>query len=142
MKQRFLTILISLLSLLFTGCQEQVRAIVGTYSYKISGQVTVDDETKALPEEIGAMDLLRVDATNAILTFNALKGPVYTAEAEINNNEIDLFTFERNITIGLNDYHIFVTGTGTVHDNTIIFTLDYTGNDISSDQVTLLCKKN
>ena len=127
---------------LFSSCQDQVEQVAGTYSYKISGSVIVSEDTVSLVDEMGAMELIRKDSTSAVVTFNALNGPAYTAEAEIHGNQIRLQAYQRRMTIRAKEYTITGSGNGTIYSNTIIIALQYRADDVSTNQLTLLCKKD
>ena len=127
---------------LFTGCKDQVQQVAGTYSYKISGVATVDGDERSLPDETGAMDIVRMNADSALVTFNALSGPAYTTEALIKDKKIELYSYQRVLTVGAKSYTINASGAGDIYDETIVITLRYSGTDISANSLTLLCKKN
>lgn len=131
-------------ALTFVSCQDQVGQLSGTYSYKISGSVVIDGDTSVLSDETGAMQLLRVNSDSALLTFNALLGPVYTTSARINGKQIKVLPYERNLTHRLMDYTITGSGDGTVYDETIVFSLQYsdTTADLKAEKLTMVCKKN
>ena len=142
MKRSFIIIFAGLLGLVLTACQDAVQQVAGTYSYKISGRATVDGDEVKLSDEVGAMELIRIDSTTAMVTFNALSGPAYTTQAEIHADQITLNTYERDLTVNLTDYHLSASGSGTIYDQTILITLQYKGDKFSADQLTMLCKKN
>lgn len=138
--KKIILFLITLLVL--TGCQEQVRPLSGTYSYKISGRVEADGSEEALANEQGAMELLRISKDSALLTFNVLMGGTYHTEAVVSGKEIELLPFERKISVGLSEYDVTVSGKGSVYDKTILIDLQYKGKDLTTKQIELLCKKN
>ena len=72
-----------ILAVLLSSCQDQVQQVTGTYSYKISGSAEVSTDSVVLSNEQGAMDLIRIDTTAALLTFNELRGATYVANATI-----------------------------------------------------------
>lgn len=138
--KKILVLLLPLLTLV--ACQDQVQQIAGTYSYKISGTAIVDGDERTLTDEMGALDIIHVDSTTAMLTFNALNGPAYVTEAEIHGQNIELKEYERVVTVQTTDYHVTASGQGTVYDQTILIHLSYEGTDFQADELTLLCKKN
>lgn len=142
MKHSFLTVFAVLMAFVLTSCQDAVKQVAGTYSYKISGQATIDGDQVRLTDEVGALELIPIDSITALVTFNALSGPVYTTQAEIHADQITLSTYERDLTVNLTDYHLTASGSGTIYDQTILINLQYEGEDFSADQLTLLCKKN
>lgn len=139
-------VLFGLLAFVLTACQDQVQQVAGSYSYKISGQAlvrrTLSNDTVTLSNEEGAMDLIRIDSTAAMMTFNVLRGPVYKTQAQIHGKQITLDPYKRNITLGSTTYTVTASGTGEFYDNTLIVSLQYQSNDISTDEITLVCKKN
>lgn len=138
--KRFIIILVSTLALV--SCEDQVSRVSGTYAYKISGNVTVDEKERSLPVEEGAMEVIRLSADSALLTFNVLRGGVYTTYAEIANQEIVLAPYTRSLTIGVKEYTVTVSGEGTIYDGTIVVDLNYDSAEVFGEGLTLLCKKN
>lgn len=141
MKKLFV-LLLAVLTICMTGCNDEVRTLEGSYSYKISGVVEVDWDEVNLADEIGAMDIVRIDTETALLTFNAINGGVYHTTAQINDKAITLKRFERDITLRAQNYHINVSGKGDVYDQTIIFSLKYESDDVSTQSIEMLCKRN
>lgn len=135
---------LSLCALAFVACQDQVQQIAGAYSYKISGSVIVDEDTVVLTDEIGTMEIVYINQDSALVTFNSLLGPVYATQAQIDNKQIDLAPYRRNLSIRTKDYTVTATGEGTVYDKTILFALNYTDtiNKLTTDSLIMLCKKN
>ncbi|MBQ7631783.1 MAG: hypothetical protein IJS82_03370 [Paludibacteraceae bacterium] len=131
-----------ILAVLLSSCQDQVQQVTGTYSYKISGSAEVSTDSVVLSNEQGAMDLIRIDTTAALLTFNELRGATYVANATIHGKTIELSPYKRNLTIGSRTYPITASGTGTIYENTLVLTLSYKGEDVSADEILLVCKKN
>lgn len=140
----------------FVACQpkqvepepDAVDRIVGNYSYKISGEAEIDSVSVRLADEIGALEIVRVDSVNALVTFNELAGSAYYTYLEVGEKELKLKPYERILSVKLNNYAISVSGKGVVYDNTIVFDLSYTMqhpdtiNQLSAEKLTLLCKKN
>ncbi|MBR1877702.1 MAG: hypothetical protein IJ814_01725 [Paludibacteraceae bacterium] len=124
------------------ACRNQVEQAAGTYSYKISGRVTVLGVEQALTDEIGTMEILPNTTNSAVVTFNALRGPAYYTTAKINGKQIVLNPFEREVTQSAVEYGVTVSGDGTVYDQTILITLRYSGTSLNADSLLLLCKKN
>lgn len=133
-----------LCALAFVACQDQVQQITGTYSYKISGSVIIDEDTVVLTDEIGAMEIVHINQDSALVTFNSLVGPAYATQAQIDNKQIVLAPYRRNLSIKTRDYAVTATGYGTVYDKTILFSLNYadTINKLTTDSIIMLCKKN
>jgi len=137
--KKSLIILFALMAL--ASCKDQVAQVSGSYSYKISGTTVIANETVALPDEIGALDIIRLDSVSALLTFNALSGPAYTTTATIEGKEITLEEYERTVTYSALTVPVRASGDGTIYDGTIVIDLHYASNNLDADLV-LLCKKN
>ena len=150
MKKHFFFGLLACMVVFFTACQDQVQQVAGTYSYKISGTAIVNSssvlgnssDTVTLSDEIGSMELIPLDSTTAMVTFNALNGPAYTTQAEIHGKELSLKQYERELLVQTKSHHIQASGEGTFYDNTLIISLHYVGEGVRADQLTMLCKKN
>jgi len=138
--KRFIIILVSALALV--SCEDQVSRVSGTYAYKISGNVTLGENERSLPVEEGSMEVIRLSADSALLTFNVLRGGVYTTYAKIEEKEIVLEPYTRSLTIGLKEYTVMASGEGTIYDGTIVIDLNYDSADVLGEDITLLCKKN
>lgn len=130
------------LAVVLTACQDPVRQIAGTYSYKISGRVTIDDTEHVLTDEMGAMDIVHISADSALLTFNSFTGPAYYTIAIVQEKSIELEPYERDIQVGVKEYHVSARGSGDLYDETIIIQLQYSSSELEADELTLLCKKN
>lgn len=137
--KKSLIILFALMAL--ASCKDQVAQVSGSYSYKISGTTSIANGTVALPDEIGALDIIRLDSVSALLTFNALSGPAYTTTATIEGKEITLEEYERTVTYSALTVPVTASGEGTIYDGTIVIDLHYASNNLDADLV-LLCKKN
>jgi len=144
MKRNKLLLFISLclIGIGLMSCQDQVRPISGTYSYKISGTVRVDGTQRTLSTEQGAMEIVRIDNEKALVTFNILAGDVYHTNATIENKQITFEPYERDITIFAETYHVTAKGKGDIYDGTIIVSLEYSGDGVQTSRIELLCKKN
>jgi len=138
--KKIVVFIVALLS--FAACKDQVEQVAGTYSYKISGQVSILGVEQGLTDEIGAMEVLPGTTNSAVVTFNALRGPAYYTTARINGKQIVLNPFERTIRQSAVDYGVTVSGSGTIYDQTILINLRYTGTAMNADSLVLLCKKN
>jgi len=143
MNRRLVGIL-TVLCLLMTGCQDSVEQVAGAYSYKISGSVIIDEDTIVLSNETGAMEILRVSADSAMVTFNALLGPAYATPAKINGKQMRLLPFKRSLNVRVKDYEVTAKAEGTVYDGTILLNLQYenAAEKLKADSLVLLCKKD
>jgi len=126
------------------SCQDQVGQLSGTYSYKISGVAMVDSVTRVLSDETGAMDLIRINADSALVTFNALRGPAYSTKTVLSGKQIRLLPYQRTISVGVTNYTLTASAEGTAYDNTLLMQLKYCNADSTfvADSLTLICKKN
>ncbi len=137
---------------LMASCSDPVKSRLGGYSYQIAKQeITIDDTISiVLTGEMGSLQMEQVKDDNILLTFNSLKGDVYTTTGRIDNDEIVLQPFERTLavtyTITQEDllrpvdktitetYNIEVSGSAEMHEETIHFTLRYSGTGVSNDK--------
>ena len=147
---------------LLAGCSDPVKSRMGGYSYQIAKQeVTIDDTVSIVL--IGEMGALQMEQS-ILLTFNSLKGDVYTTTGKIDNDDIVLQPFERTLSVTytvtqqdllrpvdktLNEtYNIRVSGSAEMHDETIHFMLQYNGAGVSNDKqlvgedILMVAKKN
>lgn len=158
----FLTLAMVCLS----ACESTWQTIVGEYSFKVSGQVTKDaTQVYSLPNEIGAMDVIHLQDSTYLLTFNTINGEAYTTKATLSNNQLDLYPFSRIVTITYHskesdiwgeiiditeteEYQTDVYGYGNVYGETIEFKMQYSGTElggnkqIKGNNITMLAKKN
>ena len=138
--KKLLVILVALTALV--SCKDQVEQLSGSYSYKISGTAIFGNDTTSLSEEIGALDLIHLSADSALLTFNALRGPVYATKAKVEGKTITLMPYERTISHLTRDHTVTASGQGDLYDGTILVRLRYASDDVKAESLTLLCKKN
>lgn len=149
------------------GCDPAVK-IAGEYSYRLSGSVDVEEQTLALTNEQGTLDVLRKTDGDMLLTFSQFRGGVYTAEAEVSDTALTLYPFTRQVTLTFTvpdtitvggietvreksvteTFDVEVTGAGTLYKETIVFDLYYHGESQSSDavltgeEIVMVAKKN
>ena len=126
------------------SCQDQVQQIAGNYSYKISGSVVIAEDTFLLANETGALEVLRVNADSAVVTFNALLGQAYATQAVIAGKQMELLPFKRTITVRARDYEVTAQAKGDIYDGTLLLNLQYENaeRELKADSLILLCKKN
>ena len=151
---------------LLAGCSDPVKSRMGGYSYQIAKQEgTIDDTVSiVLTGEMGALQMEQIQEDSILLTFNSLKGNVYTTTGKIDNDDIVLQPFERTLSVTytvtqqdllrpvdktLNEtYNIEVSGGAEMHDETIHFMLQYNGTGVSNDKqlvgedILMVAKKN
>lgn len=126
------------------SCQDAVQQVAGNYSYKISGSVIIDEDTVVLANETGALEVLRVTADSAVVTFNALLGPAYATQAVLEGKKMTLLPYKRSINVLAEDYMVSAKAEGTIYDETLLFNLQYENEEraLKADSLVLLCKKN
>lgn len=126
------------------SCQDQVQQIAGNYSYKISGSVVIAEDTFVLANETGALEVLRVNADSAVVTFNALLGQAYATQAVIAGKQMELLPYKRTITVRARDYEVTAQAKGDIYDGTLLLNLQYENaeRELKADSLILLCKKN
>lgn len=134
--------MMTMLMLALISCKDQVQQISGSYSYKISGRANIEGNIRNLSDEIGTMDILHKTADSAVLTFNALQGPVYYTTAKIKGKQIELDTINRIVTYATGQHPVKVAGSGTIYSESIIFNLRYMGTTLNADSLVMVCKKN
>lgn len=114
-----------LMVLCMTACQQPAERLTGTYSYKISGRVTIDDQSVTLPDEIGAMDVLYRHDSTVLVTMNQLNGGIYRADGIVSGDSLRLTSFERTMIFNLTDslfdtLHITIPGILDPADSVVI----------------------
>lgn len=160
--------IISLLAIVMVGCSEPINEVAGSYSYKVSGKVSVDSLSVNLADEIGAMELIRRNDTTLLVTLNQMNGSVYTTEAVLREKTLILREFERVLTLSFpytdslglltdtlqinrytrESFDISVSAIGEKLENTIVLTVLYNGHSQTSDailrgeDIRLVAKKN
>lgn len=137
--------LLLLLLLPVVGCQNEIKYLEGTYSYKTSGKAVIDagdsTNTVVLEDEIGAMEIIGQSDNRVILTFNQLAGSAYTTSATLNDSILTLVPFERVITYE-RKHDVTVSGKGYIYGQTIVFDLQYSSDKLNADKITMIAKHN
>ena len=141
------------------GCDTATK-IEGEYSYRLSGKVEVEDQTVALNDEQGTLDVLKKRDDLVLLMFSRFRGGVYTARAEVADTALTLYPFQKQVTLTVGGietireksvtetFDVEVTGEGTLYKETIVFDLYYHGESQSSDavltgeEIVMVAKKN
>lgn len=166
MKKYFKIAVLAAVATLAASCTDTVKSLTGGYSYQIAKQeVSINDSIAAvLTSETGALEIERSKDDEVLLTFNSMKGDVYTTTGKIDDKTITLTPFTRTLNITytitqeellrpvektINEtYNLEVTGEAEIHDETIHFTLQYAGTGVSSDKtitgedILMIAKKN
>lgn len=139
---------LAVIALVLTGCQEPMKMLVGSYSYKTSGIVEIDEDQVVLPNESGALEIQQDSENELRLVFNQLNGGVYMTTATLAENVITLEPLSRTITVNLVPYELEVTGSGDHKDGVIVFTLHYKGTSLLGEStlvgedILMIAKKN
>ncbi len=151
---------------LMASCSDPVTSRMGDYSYNIAkSEVIIDDSVHiTLPAEQGALLLEQKDGSSIILTMTKFMGDTYTTTGEWQDNKIILKPFTRIISVTYKDtitevflpvektfnedYNLEVSGEADVYNESIHFTLQYSGKCISNSKkmvgsdILMTAKKN
>lgn len=137
--------LIILLGLTITGCRNEIKSLEGVYSYKTSGKAVVTEggisQDIVLGNEIGAMEIIGQQGNNVLLTFNQLSGGAFVTTAVLKDSILVLSPFNRVVDY-VKNYDVMVSGNGHVYGKTIVFDLQYTGDELNADEITMIAKHN
>lgn len=149
----------------FYACTNKTQTILGEYHYQTSGQVTIDGaQVLPLTPEKGDMDIIQKDASTLMLIFYAEDGTTYTADAIIEDKNISVNPYTKLLPISYyikessllggttnrliqEHYNTGVYSIGTLYENAIIFTMQYSGNELSTGKklvgkdIQLIAKK-
>lgn len=136
-------------AILLTACTEPVQPFLGDYSYKITGDVLINDSIIIpLTDKMGALNVIHIDDSTVLLTLNELAGGVYTTRGHVSDSHIVIDPFKCNITTIFTTYATEVSGQATRYEHTLLFDLRYQGTSISDsstlvgDHITMVAKKN
>lgn len=142
------------------SCSDEVKPLLGDYSYNTSGQVAIDDTVQVvLSNEIGSMELERVKDNDIMLTMNSLRNGVYATQGTLDGDTISLVPFTRTMSVTYQtsdivpttvteNYNVEVSGKGKVYNETIHFYLKYSGESLSNgkkltgENILMVAKKN
>ena len=153
-------LLLSALAFVLTACNqnEEVNSLLGNYTYKVSGVVTVDTIGDVhLTPETGTMSITTTDKNHeVIMSFNHNGGDAYEIRANVTTDSLYIHPMHRyidvevaqdtlvlgNITHRLETYDVQVSGSGHMLSNgDVSFNLTYSGASIN-DPNNLLSGKN
>lgn len=155
MKKSFKIAVLASIAALAASCTDPIKSFTGDYSYQIAKQeVSINDSIAAvLTSETGALEVERSKDDEVLLTFNSVKGDVYTTKGKIDDKTITLTPFTRTLNITytitqeellrpvektINEtFNIDVSGKAEIHHETIHFTLQYAGTGISDNSTTI-----
>ncbi len=150
-KNLILCILTAALLIGGTGCQRGVRSLLGDYSYKISGDVTVTDDdgnvTHLMVSKRGQMHILndRLSDGRVTLTLNESGGGAYYCSALVKGDSliVDPHTFSTNILSSENlnplqentstVFVIMASGKGIHNGDIILIEEQWSGTQASND---------
>lgn len=161
-------ILLSVLAWMLTACQqnEEVNNLLGNYTYKVSGVVSVDTIGDVhLAPETGTMTFTSTDKDDEVLmSFNHNGGDVYDIRAMVTKDSLYIRSTQRYIDVEVaqdtlllgnvskrrETFQIAVAGSGHMLSNgDVSFNLSYNGqaiNDpsclLSGKNIHLHCKRN
>lgn len=149
------------------SCQRGVRSILGDYSYKISGEVTITSDngevTHLMVNKRGQMNILRdyISDGRVTITLNESTGGAYYFSALVKGDSllVDPHSFSTNIITGENInplqensslvFSIVASGKGTHNGDIIMIEEQWTGTQSSNDaqqlegrKMLLLAEKN
>lgn len=134
---------IAAFAFLASSCDKSSQNLTGSYTYKISGTLTLGDDsgsgldgasvTVALNPEQGQMHVVEESDGNYLVTFNDLLGNVDVSPAKIDGNELTLAGTEmksiqfREGLLNLDGGMVTYGGSGKLLDDMLILNMEYTG---------------
>ncbi|MBO4503972.1 MAG: hypothetical protein J5730_04065 [Bacteroidales bacterium] len=149
------------------SCQRGVRSLLGDYSYKISGEVTLTNEdgevTHLMVNKRGQMNILRdrLSEGRVTITLNESTGGAYYCSALVKGDSliVDQYTFSTNILTSDNInplqensslvFSIIASGKGIHNGDIIMIEEQWSGMQSSNDaqrlegrKMLLLAEKN
>lgn len=156
------TLLLGILALAFTSCQNDAKIFAGSYSYKTSGKVILTTGTTEVPyqltNKIGQLKVIDFKSTNndsVLLVMNEMGGGVTTIRAKVVKDSIFITPYTRSTFLLLGDsiqgdFTINVTGKGVMYNKFIIWNEVYEGrldNDtietmIHGDNILTVAERN
>lgn len=162
--------ILSLFIWFFTACSTKSNSFLGTYSFKLSGEVTFTQDEALISHNLvsktGQLTILKdhttKDAKHVLLVLNEMNGSGYTIHGTIHDNRITLepYDFSTHIlhkesTSILDDNNgslvcqIHASGNGFFNDSVLIIEEQWTGHPsddptttLNASKITLLAKKN
>lgn len=157
---RKLALFIGIISILLglNACEKNYNTLVGEYHYQVSGHVTLGGvRDLIIDHETGSLEIIQKNATMFMLIFFAEDGNTYTTNATVEGEglvldpfykllPINYYTHESTLLSGTvsvlheENYQVVVYGMGELYDDTIIFTLQYNGEELNNG--TKLIGKN
>lgn len=167
MKKNLLTILLATIILLGNiSCQRGTRSLLGDYSYKISGEVTITsdngDVTHLMVNKRGQMNILRdyISDGHVTITLNESTGGAYYCSALVKGDSliVEPHSFSTNIITGENInpleedrsyvFSIVASGKGIHNGDIILIEEQWSGRSsddlqqLEGGKILLLAEKN
>lgn len=167
-KQIILVVLVVIINLC-TSCNREVNRFLGDYSYKLSGEVAVENQngevSYRLVSKSGQMNVLKDHASSAsnrvLVTMNEVGGSCYTFFGTVSDNmiKIDPYSFSTNIItsdntiLGENNnsrvFQINASGSGYLNGDILIVDEQWDGSQsgnanirIRGEKMTILAERN
>lgn len=159
MKKSYL-ILFSALAMVLSACQpkDEVNSLIGNYTYKVSGVVTVDTIGDVhLTPETGTMSITTTDRDHeVIMSFNHNGGDAYDIHANVTTDSLYIRPMHRYLDVEVaqdtlalgtvtrrrETYDVQVSGSGHMLSNgDVSFVLTYAGKAIN-DPNSVISGKN
>ena len=144
-------ILLSVLALALTACnqKDEVNSLIGNYTYKVSGVVSVDTVGDIhLTPETGTMSITSTDKDHeVIMSFNHNGGDAYDIRANVTTDSIYIHPMHRYIDVEVaqdtlalgtithrhETFDVLVSGSGHMLSNgDVSFNLTYSGKAINN----------
>ena len=154
--KKIYVILCGVLALALTACHqnEEVNNLLGNYTYKVSGVVTVDTTGDVhLTPETGTMTITNTDKEDeVIMSFNHNGGDAYDIRVMVTKDSLYLRPTRRyidvevaqdtlllgNVTRRLETFDVLVQGSGHMLSNgDVSFSLSYDGQALNDTKRTL-----
>lgn len=149
--------IITLLALTFLSCQRETSKIVGDYSYKLSGEVSITDEdgtvTHHFVHRTGQMNILKDKSrkNGYIITMNEMNGGGYVVPAVLRGDTLAIEQHEFTTSLITSDgislidndntptvvYRVSAVGGGRKTDNILIIRESWQGGQSGNPFVRL-----
>lgn len=150
-----------LLAVLCSSCKKEIKAFLGDYSYKVSGQVCLItpqlldessyDTTYQVISHIGQMHIMpdnNLGGNNLLVTMSEMNGAANTIHATVKNDSIFFEPYEYSTTLSFASaigssatlthvYQVKTAGKGIVNDNMIMMEQQWTGCRTEDSRATI-----
>lgn len=121
-------------ALALCGCSKSKNSLPGSYTYKISGSLTLEgDSVVSLFPEQGQMHIIDCGDGKAVVTFNDITGDAVVASATMDGNELTFDNAQKKSistsdgTLKTGSTVVEWTGSGKLLDDMFIAGLKYSG---------------